>query len=213
VGLLVLPWTGRRRSLRPLVTASVITFLATSLLFPVATLSGTFLHAAGAVFVLLALSCLLAFDGLIVRIGRFRHWTRPVAWIGPGLAIAAILPLTMVTVQTMSARSDQTRDRYEALPAAMARAGVPLVGPVISDHPIWLAEATRVTAVALPQESPESVLDLADRFGAKLLIVSSDGDNTWPAILEQGGTAAGCFREVNLADTSPEFRVFRIACP
>jgi hypothetical protein len=129
----------------------------------------------------------------------------------------------MVTVQTMSAQADETRDRYEALPAAMARAGVPLIGPVITDHPIWLAEATRVTAVALPQESPESVLALADRFGAKLLIVTSGDEKVWPAILEQGGPGAGCFREVNIADTSPgmveessvlsELRVFRIACP
>ncbi len=223
VGLMVLPWTCRHRALRPLVVVSLVTFLATSLMFPVATLSGTFLHSAGAVFALLALSCLLAFDGLIVRIGRIRHWTKPVAWIGPGLAIAAILPLMFVTVQTVARQSNDTRDRYAALPAALALAGVPLTGPVITDHPIWLAEATRVTAIALPQESPESVLALANRFGAKLLIVDSKGEHRWPAILEQGGIASQCFREVNFADNSPgmvkgsspssEFRVFRIACP
>ncbi|HEX7497314.1 MAG TPA: hypothetical protein VF344_02470, partial [Candidatus Limnocylindrales bacterium] len=224
LGLLALPWTGRRRALRPLVLTAVLTFSATSLLFPVATTSGTFLHAAGATYVLLAISCLVALDVFLVLVGRLRHWTRPVAWIGPGLAIAAILPLCIVTVTTVSGQADDVRTRYEALPAAMARAGIPLDtdGPVITDNPIWLAESTRVRALALPQESPDAVLALAHRFGAKILIVREDGAK-WPAVLVDGGTAALCFQEVPLSDNSgrrvqegtalAEIHVFRIVCP
>ncbi len=224
LGLLALPWTGRLRALRPLVLTAALTFATTSLIFPVATTSGTFLHAAGAIFVLLAISCLMSLDTLVVGVGRVRHWTRPVAWIGPGLAIAAILPLCGVTVIDMARQSDHVRALYEALPAAMARAGVPLAtaGPVITDNPIWLAEAARVPTLALPQESPDAVLALAHRFGVKILVVR-EGGGKWPAILVDGGTAALCFQEVPLADSagrkteegSPlaEFHVFRIVCP
>jgi DNA-binding LacI/PurR family transcriptional regulator len=147
-----------------------------------------------------------------------------VAWIGPGLAIAAILPLCVVTVTTVSSQADDVRTRYEALPAAMARAGIPLDadGPVITDNPIWLAESTRVRALALPQESPDAVLALAHRFGAKILVVREDGAK-WPAVLVDGGTAALCFQEVPLSDNSgrraqegtalAEIHVFRIVCP
>jgi hypothetical protein len=224
LGLLALPWTGRHRALRSLVLTAGLTFATTSLIFPVATTSGTFLHAAGAVYVLLAIGCLAALDTLVVGIGRLRHWTRPVAWIGPGLVIAAILPLCGVTVTGMARQADDVRARYEALPAAMARAGVPLetAGPVITDNPIWLAEAARVPTLALPQESPDAVLALAHRFGVKILVVRGDGKK-WPAVLVDGGTAALCFQEVPLPDnpgskveeTSPlaEIHVFRIVCP
>jgi len=224
LGLLALPWVWRRRALRPLVLTAGLTFATTSLIFPVATTSGTFLHAAGAIYVLLAISCLVALDTLVVGIGRLRHWTRPVAWIGPGLAIATILPLCGITVTGIARQSDDVRARYVALPAAMARAGVPLetAGPIITDNPIWLAEAARVTTLALPQESPDAVLALAHRFGVQILVVREDG-RKWPAILVDGGTAALCFQEVPLSDNSgrkveagsalAEIHVFRIVCP
>ena len=225
LGLLTLPWIGRRRALRPLALASVLTFLVSSLAFPVATQSGTFLHAAGSTFVLLTVCCLVALDAFIVRLGKLRHWTRPVAWLGPAFAVAAVVPLCFVIMTEITHQANDVRGRYEALPAAMARAGVPLDGssPVITDHPIWLAETTRVPSLALPEESPDSILDLARHFGAKLVIVDSAGEREWPGILSQGGTAAKCFQEVPLTDilgSGPEkgsilsrIHVFRIVCP
>lgn len=225
LGLLALPWAGRRPALRPLVLAATFTFLATSLVFPVATLSGTYLHAAGSAFVLLSIGCVAALDDFIVRVGRLRHWTRPVAWLGPAFAIAAIAPLCVVAVTSLASQADDVRDRYAALPAAMARAGVPLdaAGPVITDNPIWLAEATGVPSLALPEEPPNAVLDLAHRFGVKLLIVRSGTGRQWPQILNGGGNAAACFQEIALTDESgakpPQdsalraIHVFRIVCP
>ena len=225
VGLLALPWAGRRRSLRPLTLVATFTFLVTSLAFPVATESGTFLHAAGSTFVLLTVCCMLALDGLIVRVGALRHWTNPVSWLGPAFAIAATVPLCFVSVSTIARQADDVQARYEALPAAMAHAGVPLDGahPVITDNPIWLAESVRIPTLALPEESPDAVLELAGQFGAKLLVVRSGTDREWPGILHQGGSAAKCFQEVTLTqDTgagltsdSPlaDIHVFRIVCP
>lgn len=225
VGLLSLPWVGRRRALRPLVLASVFTFLVTSFVFPVATLSGTYLHAAGPALVLLTVCCMAALDSFIVRVGKLRGWTRPVAWLGPAFAIAAVGPLCVVTITSIARQADDVRSRYEALPAAMARAGAPLdgAGPVITDNPIWLAESTQVEALALPEESPVAVLDLARHFGAKLVIVHGDAGSEWPDVLNQGGTAAKCFQEVPLTDSSGAIpapgsalagiTVFRIVCP
>jgi hypothetical protein len=225
LGGVALFWVGRRRALRPVVLVAAFTFVVTSLAFPVATQSGTFLHDAGPSFVLLAVGGIVALDTFIARVGRWRHWTRPVAWLGPAFAIAALGPLCFVTVTTLGRQADDSRLRYEVLPAAMARAGVPLDGvhPVITDNPIWLAETAGVTTLSLPEESPESVLALAKHFGAQLLIVRDETERSWPDILLDGGSASNCFREVSLTDNSGkkpvegtplfEIHVFRIACP
>jgi hypothetical protein len=225
IGALFLPRVWRLRSLRPLVIATVTTFLVTTLAFPVATQSGTFLHAAGPVFVLLVVSALATLDAFIAAIGRIRRWTRPVAWLGPAFAIAAILPLTFVSIASLSRQSSQTADTWEALPAAMAAAGVPLEGsgPIVTNYPIWLAETARVQTLALPEESPEAVVDLAGHFGAHLVVIRLDPDRGWPAVLKEVGPAAECFHEVSLPlfaegwglDNSAlgQIRVYRILCP
>ncbi|HEX7490488.1 MAG TPA: hypothetical protein VF337_02155 [Candidatus Limnocylindrales bacterium] len=224
LGIVALFWVGRRRALRPVVLVSAFTFLFTSLVFPVATQSGTFLHSAGPAFVLLAIAGVVALDAVISRAGRWRHWTRPVAWLGPAFAIAALAPLCFVTVTTLGRQADDARVRYEVLPAAMARAGVPLDGthPVITDNPIWLAETAGVPTLSLPEESPDAILALANHFGAQLLVVRDETKRAWPDILLRGGAASKCFQEVLLTDNfgkkpeigSPLFaiHVFRIVC-
>jgi hypothetical protein len=225
LGLLALPWAGARRALRPLALAAIITFVVTTLAFPVATQSGTYLHSAGPAFVLLTVCTVIALDAIIDRVGKLRRWTRPMSWLGPAFALAAIAPLCVVSVVTVSQGADEARARYEALPAAMGRAGVPLDGknPVITDNPIWLAESARIPTLALPEESPDAVLDLAGRFGARLLIVRDDTGREWPGILNGGGKAARCFEEVPLTEISgaaavkgsplASIHVFRIVCP
>jgi hypothetical protein len=225
IGLLVLPKCARLHALRPLVVVAIVTFLVTGLVFPVSTTWGTFLHAAGAIYVLLTVSCLVALDAFIAGVGRLRHWWRPVAWLGPALATAVAIPLMFVSVDSLDRQAAEVLNRYDALPAALDRAGVPLAdnAPIITDNPIWLAETAQVTAIALPEESPDAVLALARHFGSRLLVVvQSDDEMEWPGILDGGGPAAQCFREVHLTDISvrpPEdgtplsqVRVFRIVC-
>ncbi len=226
IGLIALPWTGRARSLRPLVVVSVVTFLVTSLLFPVATTWGTFLHAAGAMHVLLIVSALLALDGLIARVGVIRGWTRPVAWLGPTLTIASGLLFSVGLVGYANQATDVAR-RYELLADRMAAVGRPLdasAGPVITDFPIWLAEARRIPTLALPDEPPTDVVDLAKAFpGTRYLVMSSDEHGRWPAVLADTTTpGVNCFHELDLgpAPTDPadaralaKTRVFEIGCP
>lgn len=217
LGLLALPWTARLRSLRPLLLTSLLIFSVATLVFPVSTTWGTFLHAAGPVHVLLVVSSLVALDGVIARVGRWRGWTRPVAWLGPATAAGIALPILVITATSIGALSRATAERYAAIPAALARTGVPLAdgAPVISDFPIWLAYAAGIPALALPDEPPADVLDLARQFGAGLLLLSGD-HGRWPTVLADGSPEASCFRELDLAAApgSPlaGTRAFQIVC-
>ena len=91
IGLLALPWQARDRALRPVVILGATTFLVTSLVFPVSTTWGTFLHAAAPVHVLLVVSALGALDGAFARLSGRMGWTRPVAWLGGVLAVGGSL--------------------------------------------------------------------------------------------------------------------------
>jgi len=221
IGLVALPWMVGIRALQPLVVVSAAIFLVTSLVFPVATTWGTFLHAAGAVHVLLIISALLALDRLIVAIGRRRGWTRPVAWLAPALTVSGALLFSAVILPSFGSQSETALRRFTALPARMAAAGLPLTGngPVITDAPIWVPYSGGGTAIALPHESPASVLDLAHRFGA-MTVVILDATHPFRAAIEAGGGAAACFRPVTLpsslvlsADGGDQARAYRVVCP
>ena len=229
IGLVGLPWTGRGTALRLLVLFSVITFVMTTLLFPVSTTWGTFLHAAGAVQVLLVISALLGLDWLLLAIGRVRGWTRHVAWLGPTLGIAAGVLFTAALLPGFGREGDLIRDRYTALPQALRdvdaypaiprNLGGPTIVPaVITDFPIYLAETTGWHALALPDESPSAVLDLARHFpGTTLVIVNADNDGIWPEVRDTDETGVRCFAPVSLDGTGIHaldgLRVFRITCP
>jgi hypothetical protein len=222
IGLLALPWQGRGGALRPLLIYSILTFTATTLFFPVATTWGTFLHAAGPVQVLLLVSCLLSLDALIVRIGRLRGWTRPVAWLGPVLVAATAVPVLVISVASIAGVATDAQARYEALAERMTAAGLPpsTAAPIVADHPIWVAWSMGVPTLGLPDEAPSSVLDLARYFGAHALIVT-DTAGSWPGILGSGKPDASCFVAMDLtgADTGrpptnpvADTRAYRITC-
>jgi two-component system sensor histidine kinase DegS len=225
IGLVGLPWTARGAALRLLTVFSIIAFVATTLLFPVATTSGTFLHASAAVQVLLLVSALLVLDVVLVAIGRRRGWHRPVAWLGPTLGIAAGALFTVVLLGGFGSDGDAVRARYAALPDALRAAGAYPTGAVITDAPIYLAEATGLRSLALPDESPDSVLSLARAFpGTSLVIVSADNEGRWPEIAATDPTGVRCFEPVELDATSPasvtgpeaplaDVLVYRITCP
>jgi hypothetical protein len=223
IGLLALPWQGRGAALRPVLLVAGLTFLVTSLAFPVATTWGTFLHAAGPAHVLLVISALLGLDALIARVGVYRGWTRPVAWLGATLGVAGSLLFTAVLLPSFGDGSRSTAAMYEELGRRMAAIGEPLdVGarPVISNFPIWLAETQGASGLALPNEPPSDVLDLARRFNARLVVLAAAQHGQWPAVLESGAADAECFRELDLgegpagsSDPLAGVRVYEIACP
>ena len=156
IGILALPWQARDRALRPVVLISAIAFLVTSLLFPVATTWGTFLHAAAPVHVLIIVSALGALDAGLARLGRRMGWNRPIAWLGAVLAVGGSALFAVALVPIIAAQARDTARTYAVLARQMAAIGAPLDGshPVIHDFPIWLAETQRVPALALPDETP-----------------------------------------------------------
>ena len=222
IGLLALPWQARDRAVRPIVLVCLITFVLTTLLFPVATTWGTFLHAAAPFHVLLLVSGLAALDAGLARLGRRLGWTRQVAWLGPLLAITASVLFSVVFLPGFGTSAATTERQYRVLARQMAAIGAPLDGsaPVIHDFPVWLAETERVPTLALPNESPADVLDLANTFGARWLIVAKDEHGIWPAVLDGPSPDATCFEEVLLplpddpddARAIEGVRVFRIEC-
>ncbi len=226
VGLIGLPWAVRGAAIRPVVIVSFGAFLVTSLVFPVATTWGTFLHAAGPFHVLLVVSALLALDALIAWVGLRLGWTRPVAWLGPLLGIFGSLLFSVALLPAFGASSRGTAERYEALAARMAEIGHPLdasAGPIITNFPIWMAETQRIPSLALPDEPPRDVLDLATdpRFNAKLVVLLDADSTHWPHDIDAGVDGAACFRELDLGpDTSPGsagplagVRAFEVVCP
>ena len=193
-------------------------------MFPVATTWGTFLHAAAPIHVLLIIAALGALDGGLARLGRRLGWTRPVAWLGALLAVFASALFSVALLPGFATGARDTERTYALLAREMAAIGAPLDGsaPVLHDFPIWLAESARVPVLALPDETPADVLDLAadPRFGARWLILARDDHGAWPAVLDGPDPLAACFREVALpvpsdpADAAAMrgIRVFRIGC-
>jgi len=216
VGLAGLPWVARSRSLRLLVVSAVATFAITTLAFPVQTTWGTYLHAAAPAHVLLVVSGLAALDAGLAWVGRRRAWTRPVAWLGPLFAGAGALLFLGLGIPVYGNNAVATEARYAALAGRFAALGDPLdpAVPVISNHPMWVAEANRVRALALPDEPVSSVLEIARTFGARYLVLDG-AHGTWPARLTTDPDAR-CLAPVSLpgAGTAPDpFRVYRVACP
>jgi hypothetical protein len=226
IGLVALPWQARGVALRPLLWISLIMFFVTSLLFPAATQWGTFLHAAGPVHVLLVISAVLAIDGGLARLGRRMEWTNPIAWLGTALGVGASLLFSFALLPSFGAGSHGTQDLYAELGARMAAIDRPLdstAGPVITNFPIWMAEAERISSLALPDESPEDVLDLARHFpGTHLLVLISPQGKHWPGDLVKGVPGSECFRPVDLGppisapsgvDLLDDVQVYEIVCP
>ena len=205
IGLLALPWQGRDAALRPVLLLSVITFLFTSLVFPVATTWGTFLHAAGPAHVLLIVVG-AAGPRRRDRAARRAAAAGPGRWPGSGRCSGSSGRRCSRSRCSRPSARDRARRAalYEELGDGWPIAGHPLdatAGPVITDFPIWLAESQRIPALALPDEPPVDVLDLAHdpAFpGTHLLVVVGGSHGRWPAVLDTATEGADCFREIDL---------------
>jgi hypothetical protein len=226
IGLAALPWQGRGRTLRPLLWISLIMFFVTSLLFPAATQWGTFLHAAGPVHVLLVISAMLALDAGLARLGRRMAWTNPLAWLATAVGLGSSLLFSIALLPTFGHGSHGTQAQYEELGARMAAIGHPLdesAGPVITNFPIWMAETQRIPSLALPDEPPEDILDLARTFpGTRLLVMISPQGKHWPGDLQAGRPGSECFEPIDLGppistasedDLLEDVLVYEIVCP
>ena len=225
LGIVALPSQGRDRATRPLLVISLLMFLITSLVFPAATQWGTFLHAAGPVHALIVLSAILAVDAGLARLGNRLGWTKSVSWVGAAGIAAVSLLYSAALLPTFGTGSQATAHMYDELGARMRAAGHPLDVPglrVITNFPIWMAETERVSSLALPDEPPIDVLDLASNFGTGtryLILISPEGKH-WPADLQAGLPGSECFAPLDLGgysgpgeDPLGSTTAYEIGCP
>ena len=125
-------------------------------MFPVSTQWGTFLHAAAPVHVLLLVSALGGIDATLAALARRMRWAKPVTWVGGVMAVGASALFTAALLPATFAQARDDARRFELVTAALAElgAGEGADGPVISDQPLWMAEAARTPTLALPGEAP-----------------------------------------------------------
>jgi hypothetical protein len=224
IGVVALPWQARGFVLRPLLAISLVMFLVTSLVFPAATQWGTFLHAAGPVHALIVLTGILGIDAAMARLGRSAGWTKEVTWVGVVGGVAASVLFSAALLPSFGSGSRDTAARYAELGPRMASAGHPVDRPgihLMSNFPIWVAETQRIPTLALPDEPPADVLDLASRFEpTRYLILSDPEGKHWPADLKAGSPGAECFSPIDLGayagpgpDPLAKTTVYEIACP
>jgi hypothetical protein len=219
-GLLALPWAARLRSFHPALALALLTFAITTLLFPVQTRWGTFLHASVPALVVLLVAGMAGLDEGLAWVGRKRGWHRPVAWLAPLFAGLGAVLFLVPGIATYGAQAEGTEATYVDIGRRLAAVGAPLDGsaPIIANHPIWLAEVHGVPALSLPDEPVASVVDLARTFGAEVILLDGEhGD--WPERLATDPDAA-CLEEIELPPPGPDepeaaadFRAFRVACP
>jgi hypothetical protein len=146
-----------------------------------------------------------------------------VAWLGATLGVAGSLLFTAVLLPSFGTGSRETASLFEELGRRMAIIGEPMdepTRPVISNFPIWLAETQGAPGLALPNESPKDVLDLARTFDVRLVVLAAATHGQWPAVLDTGAPGAECFRELDLGpgptsrpDPLTNVRVYEIVCP
>ena len=178
--------------MRALTLAAALTFLATGLLFPVATLAGTFLHASGPALVALVVVAALATDRVVAAIGAWRGWDKQNAWLAPLLTLALALPVTGLEVWLTGSFASTRRPGRALRPRPWRARCRPQAGRqpavVISDEPIGFGLATGRPTLILPDEAPADVLQLARQFGARAVLLFGEVARSAP-----GFDGAACF--------------------
>jgi hypothetical protein len=213
-GLIGLVWALRTPALRSptplraMTLAAIVTFLATGLLFPVATLAGTYLHASGPALVALLVVAALATDRVVAAVGAWRGWDKQNAWLAPLVTLALALPVAGLEVWlTGSFAADQAARESAAAAALAGQLPAQAGGPVIiSDEPIGFGLATGRPMLILPDEAPADVLQLARQFGARAVLMFGEVARSAP-----GFDGAACFRPGILpAAAGPHARLYLI---
>ncbi|HEV8516193.1 MAG TPA: hypothetical protein VGQ47_00980 [Candidatus Limnocylindrales bacterium] len=191
----------RLPALSILLIGGLLIYLATSLVFPIASAWGTFRHAGGPLLVGVAIAGVLSLDAVVDEARRRRGWPRSNAWLAAFAAVIVTLPLGLLQIGLFGAQADVLEVRYAALRQGLEDlpelADAPRAtdppghrAAVLSDHPIWLAETLRRPVLALPDEPPTDVWRLARSYDVRLLVVI-DRRGRYPDVLLRG--ADGCF--------------------
>jgi hypothetical protein len=206
------PALRRPTALLTLLISGGLTFATTMLLFPVATLWGTFMHASGPLLVGLAVVAALGGDALLARISALRHWEKPNVVIAPIALVGMAAVMTTFQVLVFAEQSRRNESLYAAVGTALERSaaelGLPRPATVISDHPMWLAETTGDFAIALPDEGLDSIGRLAGIFEAPWVVVIDERGRYPAALLAEDAQSCLAVDPVPLAVDGTEAWLF-----
>jgi len=218
-GLWRAPALRRPTALVAVLLSSLFIFVSTMLLFPVATLWGTFMHASGPLLVGLGVAAALGGDALLAHISAWRGWEKPNVIIAAIALVAMAGLLTVFQVRIFSDQSQGTESRYATLArsieAVATAQGQEVPSTLITDHPMWLAEATSGYAIALPDEDIEAILELSSVFGAPWVIVIGERGRYPEALLHGAPRACLSAEPTLLTAVGKDSWLFQLAaeCP
>jgi 4-amino-4-deoxy-L-arabinose transferase-like glycosyltransferase len=184
--------------LAALLAYGAIAFVVTSVMFPVATLWGTFEHAAGPLLVAFTVIAVLGGDALVARIRVWRSWPRPNAGMAPAALAVVVFALAGLQLALAGVQAHARERQIAAVANTVAATGLANGGPLISDRPIWLAQALGTTTLALPQQDLTVTDALAQQFHAPLIVLA-DGLPAGPAFADHGLMAPDCFTQLPVA--------------
>ena len=205
VGLAGVAMLWRARPLRLLIAMAFVTLLADTLVFPVATQYGTFLHGSVPVLALLAIGAADLAVGAARWASRFRGGWELAAFVGAGAAVWCL-------ASTSSGAADYAKwangvpVRYQALADGLAASNAPS-GIVIATHPSWVWREAGYPAVVLPDEDAARVLSLAAAYNATVVVV--DGvDGPWP----DAASTTPCLVPIDLPPDASPISAFQVVC-
>jgi Dolichyl-phosphate-mannose-protein mannosyltransferase len=205
VGLVGVVLLWRARPLRLLILTSVAVFAADTLVFPVSTLFGTFLHGSAPVLALLAIGAAY----LATRVGGALARSAAGQTVVAVVAVVTTVGLLLATsfgAADYAAWANAVAVRYAALAKGLAAADLG-DAVVIASHPAWAWRVSGYASVALPDEDAASVLSLAKAYGAT--VVAVDGpDGPWPA----AASTTACLVSVDLPADARPLAAFRVVC-
>ncbi len=180
------PALHRPTALAALLVSGFLVFISTAMLFPIAMRWGTFLHASGPLLVGLLVMAALGMDALLASVSARRRWSQSNVILGPMALIAVAVGFSGLLLGTVADQSREREARFAALTRAIEvvaeREGQVVPDTLITDHPMWIAEALDRNAIALPDEDLESVVALSREFQAPWVVVV-DARGRYPADL------------------------------
>jgi hypothetical protein len=165
------PALRRPSALLLLLASGSLTFLATALLFPVATLWGTFLHASGPLLVALIVASTLGADACMARVSRARGWPKVNVIVGPAALLALALPVAAVQLGAVADSARSMERRLAAVRMALPITGDDPRSALMSDHPMSVAWVLGRPVMVLPDDAPATLAELARETGVRTLIV------------------------------------------
>lgn len=221
VGLLTLiimwraPFLRRPTALMAVLLSGLFILVSTVLLFPVATLWGTFMHSSGPLIVGLGVVAAVGGDALLARVSTVREWQRSNVIIAPIALVSTAALMTGFQVLIVSAQAEDKQSRIESVAASLADAAVvngrARPETIITDHPMWLAGATGGYAIALPAEDIESVQELAAAFGTPWVVVLDERGPYPGALLNEDARTCLAAEPTRLDSPDSEAWLFELA--